>query len=137
MSGLTIGEVAREAGVPIETVRYYERRGLIPPPPRTRAGYRKYPADATRRIQFIRRAQGLGFTLNEIARLLTLRQLAGRNCDAVEREARGVISRVESRITDLEQIKAGLHRLVTACRNRTALDECPILNALEQEDRVR
>jgi MerR family copper efflux transcriptional regulator len=134
MSGLTIGQLARRAGVHLETVRYYERRGLLPSPPRSRAGYRQYPPEAVRRVRFIKRAQGLGFTLEEIADLLALRVQHARGCAAVEREARGVIARVEARVAELERVRTALLELVTACQERRPTEECPILDALEESE---
>ncbi|SRR6266540_1439228 len=134
MNGLTIGQLARRAGVHLETVRYYERRGLLPTPPRSRAGYRQYPPEAVRRVRFIKRAQGLGFTLEEIGDLLALRVQHGRGCAAVEREARGVIGRVEGRVAELERVRIALLELVAACQERRATEECPILDALEDSE---
>src|SRR6266851_4535416 len=95
---LTIGQVARGAGVHLDTVRYYERRGLLPPPPRTAAGYRQYPPDTVRRVAFIKRAQALGFTLEEIDGLLALRVTPGRRCATVERRARGGIAPLDRQL---------------------------------------
>lgn len=102
MDGLTIGHLARLAGVHIETLRYYERRGLIASPPRTRAGYRQFLPDTIRRVRFIKRAQGLGFTLEEIHDLLALRVQHGRGCAAVAWEAQGVLARIEERMAELD-----------------------------------
>jgi len=137
VDSLTIGQLAGRAGVHLETVRYYERRGLLPRPPRSRSGYRQYPPDAVRRVRFIKRAQGLGFTLEEIEDLLALRVQHGRGCGAVEREARGVVARVESRIAELERMRTVLAKLVTACEERRATEECPILDALEDSEEQR
>lgn len=134
MAVLTIGRLARDAGVNHETVRYYERRGLLPRPTRNRAGYRQYLPETVQRLRFIKRAQGVGFTLEEIEDLLALRVQRGRGCDAVEREARGVIARVESRIAELERMRTALEKLVAACRQRRATEECPILEALEEPE---
>jgi Hg(II)-responsive transcriptional regulator len=131
MGGLTIGQVARQAGVHLETVRYYERRGLLPAPPRTAAGYRQYPPDVVRRVRFIKRAQGLGFTLDEIGGLLALRVHANRGCRGVEREAREVMARIGGQMVELEAIRTVLGRLVRACQQRQPTDDCPILEALE------
>jgi Hg(II)-responsive transcriptional regulator len=131
MQVLTIGQVARRAGVHLETVRYYERRGLLPPPPRTPAGYRQYQPDAVRRVRFIKRAQRLGFTLREIRDLLALRVEDGRRCASIAREAREVMHRIEGRMAELEAMQAALRRLIRACRKRQTTDACPILEALE------
>ena len=137
MDGLTIGQLARQAGVHHETVRYYERRGLLPRPPRTRSGYRQFPPEVVRRVRFIKRAQGLGFTLEEIKGLLALRVHHPRGCGAVEREAQGVLARVAGRMEELERIRAVLVTLVKACQERRVTEECPILDALEEPEGER
>jgi len=128
---LTIGGVAKATGVGIQTLRYYERRGLLSQPERTRAGYRQFPEEEVRRVQFIRRAQGLGFTLEEIRELLSLRVLPGRRCDQVERAARRTRERVQVRLTEMQGIEKALSQLVRACAKGSATDDCPILRALE------
>jgi len=137
MDSLTIGQLAGQAGVNLETVRYYERRGLLARPPRSRSGYRQYPPDTVRRVRFIKRARGLGFTLEEIEDLLALRVQHARGCGAVEREARGVIARVETRIAELERMRTVLVELVMACEERRATEECPILDLLEDAEDQR
>ena len=112
-ASLTIGAVARRARVPLDTIRYYERRGLLPPPPRSAGGYRLYSTDAVRRVTFIKRAQALGFTLEEIAELLALRVLPGGNCDAVDRRARAAMSRSETKIGELTRMRDSIARLVS------------------------
>lgn len=134
MESLRISELARRAGVHLETVRYYERRGLLLRPPRSRSGYRQYPPEAVRRVRFIKRAQSLGFTLDEVEDLLALRVQHTRGCGAVEEEARGVLARVESRIAELERMRTVLLKLVMACRERRSTEECPILDALEDSE---
>lgn len=131
MSGLTIGRLAEEAGVSVETVRYYERRGLIRRPPRPRSGYRRYGKDAVRRLAFVRRAKALGFTLREIRDLLALRAGAGGACGDVEETAERTIGRIERQIDELGRMKSALAALSDACRRGEATGECPILEALE------
>jgi Hg(II)-responsive transcriptional regulator len=133
MDGLTIGQLARRAGVNVETLRYYERRALLPSPPRTPSGYRQYAPDAVRRIGFIKRAQQLGFTLHEIGELLALRIDPDANCDAVERQAEHAITRIDDKIAELQRMRSALGSLVTACHTRRPTDDCPILDALELE----
>jgi Hg(II)-responsive transcriptional regulator len=128
---LTIGALARQAGVAIDTVRYYERRGLLPAPPRTAAGYRQYPTDAVRRVAFIKRAQSLGFTLHEIAGLLALRTRADGACEAVEHRAQCAIARVDIKLAELARMRGALVRLASASRSAKQSDECPILVALD------
>ncbi len=128
---LTIGAVARAARVPLDTVRYYERRGLLPAPPRTPAGYRQYPADTVQRVRFVKQAQGLGFTLEEIQELLALRVTAEQPCDAVEQQAQAAIHRIDGKFQELGRMREALARLATTCRTPHPADECPILTALE------
>ncbi len=131
MSTLTIGRLAARAGVNVETVRYYERRGLLPEPPRSEVGYRQYSPAALDRIGFIKRARGLGFTLEEIRDLLDLRVEPGANCEAVEMEAAQVIARIDAQIAQLERMRSALALLSDACRTRHPAAECPLLEALE------
>jgi Hg(II)-responsive transcriptional regulator len=128
---LTIGQVARAADVNTETIRYYEREGLLPEPPRTPAGYRQYTDDAVRRVRFMKRAQTLGFTLAEIGVLLRLRVKRGTACKAVVAEANGAIERIDGKIRELRRMRSALGTLADACRDRRALPGCPILEALE------
>jgi MerR family mercuric resistance operon transcriptional regulator len=129
---LTIGRVAAEVGVSIQTIRYYERRGLLAAPGRTASGYRQYSGDAVSRLRFIRHAQELGFSLKEVGELLNLRVKHGRACDAVERSARQKIELVQRKIRGLQRVKQTLERLAAACETRRATDPCPILEALEE-----
>ncbi len=131
MSGLTIGELAKSAQVPIDTVRYYERNGLIPEPPRRESGYRQYPADTVRRLRFIRRAKELGFTLEEIAELLALS--GQRDVAAVKRSAQHKLDDVDRRIGELQRIRQGLSQLVDRCPGHGRAETCPILSALNEE----
>lgn len=128
---LTIGAVARTAGVPLDTVRYYERRGLLPAPPRTPAGYRQYPAEAVQRVRFVKRAQALGFTLDEIAELLELRVRPDVSCEAVEHQAIAAMERIDAKLAELDRMRRALARLAATCRTPHPPDECPILTALD------
>jgi Hg(II)-responsive transcriptional regulator len=129
---MTIGEVADLAGVPAATVRYYERRGLIAPAPRTAAGYRRYGPDAAHRLRFIRHAQALGFSLKEIQELLALRVQDPAACPHVEESAREKLRLIRKRVRELERMQRTLERLVRSCRARRPTDECPVLAALEE-----
>jgi Hg(II)-responsive transcriptional regulator len=129
---LTIGQVAAEADVNIQTVRYYERRGLLAIPKRTPAGYRQYAEDAVLRIRFIKRSQELGFTLEETAELLALRVRHGGACDEVSRRAKVKIAIVRQKLRELGRLEQSLERLVQACRRRAPTAECPILEAIEE-----
>lgn len=133
---LSIGQVATAADVNIQTIRYYERRGLFPTPPRTAAGYRQYSDEAVARLRFIKHAQELGFSLREIQELLGLRVRHGGACDAVERKTRQKIEVVQQRIRDLQRMKHTLERLAAACAARRPTDDCPILEVLEDHDDI-
>ncbi len=128
---LTTAEVAREAGVNLQTVRYYERRGLLPAPPRRPSGYREYDDAYVRRIRFIKRAQDLGFTLAEVEELLSLRASPGAASLQVRRRAEEKLREVDARIRDLHQIRRTLQDLAASCDGTGTTDECPILQALD------
>ena len=134
MENLTIGKLAKQANVGVETLRYYERRGLIEPQRRTDAGYRLYDDDARRRLQFIRRAQTLGFSLDEVAELLSLSNQPTASAADVKRLARARIDDIEARIRDLERMKIALSALEEQCPGHAGTTaECPILAALNQD----
>ncbi len=132
MTTLTIGQLAKRAPVNVETVRYYERRGLISEPPRRESGYRQYSQDAVARIQFIKRAQELGFSLKEIADLLSLRVDANTSCGEVKRRAKTKISDIEKKITELRRMKSALVKLEKSCVGRGPIIQCPILEAFDE-----
>ncbi len=132
--GLTIGSLAEAAGVKVATVRYYERRGLIAEPPRTAAGYRHYDASVVDRIRFVRRAQDLGFTLEEIEDLLRLRVSSPASCARVEAATQAKLEAVESKIRELERLRATLHRLVQSCQKRKKTVACPVLEMLGERE---
>jgi MerR family mercuric resistance operon transcriptional regulator len=131
METLTIGKVAHQAGVGVETVRFYEREGLIDEPPRRASGYRQYDDHVVRRIRFIRHAKELGFTLREIKELLDLRVAPDCRCRDVLKLASAKVDDIEERIRKLERMRQTLAKLVAACRRRRRTDSCPILEALE------
>jgi len=133
---LTIGQVAAAADVNIQTIRYYERRGLFAAPRRTPSGYRQYSEDAVSRLRFIRHAQELGFSLQDIQELLGLRVRHGAACDVVEQKTRQKIDVVQQRIRDLQRMKRTLEQLAVACAARRPTDDCPILEALEDHGDV-
>lgn len=130
MDGLTIGELAKRAGVNRETVRYYERRRLLPLPKRTVSGYRSFSDEAVRRIIFIRRAQALGFSLNEIKELLELRADSARERKQVRMRAQEKIRSIDQKIEALMGMKKTLLRLVATCAEGTETAHCPILESL-------
>ena len=133
---LTIGQVARAADVNIQTIRYYERRGLFPTPRRTASGYRQYTADAVTRLRFIKHAQELGFSLQEIHELLGLRVRHTAACGAIERKTRQKIELVKAKIRNLERIGHTLERLAAACAAKRPTEDCPILEVLEEDRAV-
>ncbi|MFQ6098934.1 MAG: heavy metal-responsive transcriptional regulator [Armatimonadota bacterium] len=134
MNTLTIGKVARRSGVGVETIRFYEREGLIPEPPRRESGYRQYPEETIKRIRFIRRAKELGFSLGEIKELLSLRVAPSTRCEDIRRRAEAKIADIEAKIRALETMKDALARLSAACVGTGPVSECPILEFLEEED---
>ena len=134
MAGLTIGQVAKQAGVGVETVRFYEREGLIEEPPRRPSGYRQYDSDVVRRVRFIRHARELGFTLREIKELLELRIEPDCHCDKVLALAKAKIDDIEQRIRKLQKMKRALSALVRNCEQGRPSDACPILKALDRYD---
>lgn len=130
---LTIGQVAKQAGVGVETIRFYERRGLIAEPKRRASGYRQYPLGAVRRIRFIRRAKELGFTLEEISDLLSLRVDPNSTRADVRKRARDKVTDIKDKIARLEHMRAALERVACKCKGRGPTSECPILEELERD----
>jgi Hg(II)-responsive transcriptional regulator len=130
---LSIGQVSRQAGVAVETVRFYERQGLLDEPARRASGYRQYSEDVVARLKFIRRAKDLGFSLNEIAEMLNLRPDSAMTCDEVRQSARAKIEDVVRKIEDLKRMQNALEELISACDERTG-SECPFLVALAKQD---
>ena len=131
MEQLTIGKLAKQAHVNRETVRYYERRRLLPRASRSMSGYRVFPEDALRRLRFIRHAKVLGFSLNEIRELLTLRVNTIDTCDRVRERTEVKIADIERKIHALQHMKDALSELVAACSQRGRTKDCPILDSLE------
>ena len=128
---LTIGQVAKRSGIGIETVRFYERKGLVEEPPRTDLGYRQYPEDVVARIRFIRRSKELGFKLKEISELLSLRVDPDTTCADVRKQTELKIADVEEKIRALQRIKTALKKLAASCVSTGPTSECPILEALD------
>jgi MerR family transcriptional regulator, copper efflux regulator len=128
---LTISQLADAAGVGRETVRFYERKGLMPDPGRTASGYRRYPVASVERLRFIRKAQGLGFTLEEIGDFLDLRVDEVAACGAVEERAREKLASVAEKLAELRRMQRVLKRLVAACAAREPTSDCPILEEIE------
>ena len=129
---MRISEVAQAAGVGVETIRYYERRGLIRQPPKPARGWRRYDEGVVRRVQFVKRAQELGFTLDDIEELLRLRTTKSpRTCARVSVKARAKIDEIDAKIRDLASIREVLSALAEACPGDGEGENCPILDALD------
>jgi Hg(II)-responsive transcriptional regulator len=126
-----ISEAAQQAGVNVQTIRYYERRGLLPSPARRTSGYRELPAETVRRVRFIKRAQELGFSLDEVKELLQLRAAKPRNRTRVRAVAERRVEQIERKIAELEALRGILRGLIHQCHEGTTLD-CPIIEAFEQ-----
>ena len=133
MDSIGIGALAKRAGVGIDTVRYYERAGLLAPRSRLSSGYRRYSELELARLRFIRRAQALGFTLKEVRELLSLS--AQRDVARVKRTAQAKVIDVERRIAELEKVRTGLSKLIAACPGHGRAADCPILQALGGDER--
>ena len=125
---LTIGTLAKRAGVNVETNRYYQRRHLLLEPAKPRAGFRHYTPDTVKRVRFIKRAQALGFTLEEITGLLALDE--GKACSETRGIAAHKLELIEAKIADLSKMKKALSRLVHACDASSADAPCPIIHLL-------
>ena len=131
MNGLRTSDVAKQANVNLETIRFYERKGLLPKPPRTASGYRTFPPEMVRRVHFIKRTQDLGFSLKEIKELLALRHDPGTTCCDVRRRAEEKLAQIDAKVRDLQRMKKTLTRLTAACPGRGATTTCPILESLD------
>jgi DNA-binding transcriptional MerR regulator len=129
---LLIGQVAARAGVNVQTLRYYEKRGILGRPVRTDAGYRKYPAETVRVIRFIKRAQDLGFTLEEIEDLLRLRTMKGIDKSKVRDTAAAKVVEIDEKLRKLGAVRNALAQLVDTCTCQLGVVPCPILEALEE-----
>jgi len=127
MKRLKIGEVARKADVGIETIRFYERRGLIPSPSRSPAGYRQYPEDVVRRLLFIKNAKELGFSLKEISELFSLRVKSKTSCGDIKKRAERKIADINERIKTLQRMRNALRKLSSQCKGTGPVGDCPIL----------
>jgi MerR family copper efflux transcriptional regulator len=130
---LTIGAVAKRADVAIDTIRYYEREGLLPEPVRRASGYRSYGEGTIVQLRFIRRAKDLGFTLEEIRELLILSRDREKGVRVVKKRAELRLAAIDTRITELQRVRDGLAQLVELCPGHGSLEECPILHALTSD----
>lgn len=131
MDSMGIGTIAKRAGVSIDTVRYYEKNGLLAPQARLSSGYRRYGDLELSRLRFIRRAQELGFTLKDVRELLGLSKQ--RDVARVKKAAEKKLADVEQRIAALERVRSGLSQLIGACPGHGRAQDCPILKALGEE----
>jgi Hg(II)-responsive transcriptional regulator len=133
MTGYTTGKLAKAAGVKNETLRYYERRGLLPEPPRRASGYRMYPAESVERLQFIKGAQALGFTLEEIRELLDLRVSEHAGQADVRKRAIAKVADIDAKLDALQQMRIALLYLIDLCEGDGPTSDCPILDALSRK----
>ena len=131
MNELKSGELAKKAGVNVETLRYYERRGLVPKPPRRESGYRQYPPESVDRLRFIKGAQELGFTLDEIKELLALRVDASASKAQVRQHARDKVLQIDAKIAALAQMRAALSHMIDQCHGEGPTSDCPIIESIE------
>lgn len=134
MTMLTIGQVAEHTGMTVETLRFYEKQGLIDTPQRSESGYRQYPTETLKRLRFIQRAKQVGFTLKDIAELLDLRREPGASCSDIKIRATKKIEDVDRKIDDLTRIRDALARMVIKCKGSGSLNVCPILEELEMDE---
>ncbi len=129
----SIGQVARRAGVGVETVRFYEREGLLEEPVRRASGYRQYAGEAVKHIRFIKRAQQLGFSLKEIRELLTLRVDAETSCEQVKERTAAKLAEVEQKIAELQYMRQALLQVAFLCEEEGPKSRCPLLDALDRD----
>ncbi|CAB1083718.1 hypothetical protein JY97_07190 [Alkalispirochaeta odontotermitis] len=132
MEKLSIGGLAQKANVNIETIRYYERRGLLPEPPRNKSGHRQYPSEALKRTDFIKRCQALGFSLKEITEILELRITPESTCADMKLRAGEKLTDVDRKIRELTHIRDALSGLLNKCTGKGPIGSCPILEELYQ-----
>jgi MerR family copper efflux transcriptional regulator len=133
MNNLSIGKLAKLVQMSIDTIRFYEREGLIAPPARRESGYRDYAPEVVDRLRFIRRAKDLGFTLSEITELLALSSQGKRDMAVMKSAAEAKLVLVGDKIRELQRIRAGLEQLIATCPGHGALADCPIVDALKQQ----
>lgn len=127
MKSMKIGEVAKLAGTGIETIRFYEREGVLLEPKRRPSGYRQYDEATVERLEYIRRAKELGFTLSEIKELLSL-SFAHSNCDHIRQRTEGRITDIENKIRSLQQMKRSLRKILERCQTKNSTDDCPLVH---------
>lgn len=135
MKLMRIGEVAQQSEIGIETIRYYEREGLLAEPKRRPSGYRQYDETVVSRLQFIRRAKELGFTLAEIKELLGLWFEANTRCEHVRERAELKITDIEDKIRSLQKMKRSLKKVISECASKDSIDNCPLLEGIDKFER--
>lgn len=133
MSRYSIGQVAKQSGISVETIRYYEKKGLLKEPERKESGYRQYKQEAIARLSFIQQAKELGFSLKEIGELLSIRSDENNLCNEVKQLAQEKLGNIESKLKMLQRMRKSLKKLVDVCPGQAPLNECPILDALEKQ----
>lgn len=131
MKQLKIGQVAKQSGITVETVRYYEQRGLIPEPHRLDSGYRVYPESILTRLHFINRCKDLGFSLQEISELLSIQIDPENSSSLVKQQVENKITLVKDKITELQKLQASLEQLSGLCCGESSVSECPIIDYLK------
>jgi MerR family transcriptional regulator, copper efflux regulator len=136
MDGYTIGELARLTDYPKDTIRYYERTGLISAPPRTAAGYRRYPQATAERLQMVRRAKELGFSLAEISELLDLLAHRDAPCQHLHCRLIDKLKELDSKISELHRLKDALHTLSQSCDPSTPIRHCPVLAVIAPDEKI-
>lgn len=134
MSIKSIGQVAKQAGISVETIRYYEKQGLLEEPERKESGYRQYSGKIIERLSFIMQAKELGFSLKEIGELLSLKSGANTACNDVKKIALEKLGEIENKIKMLQRMRKSLKKLVDVCPGQAPINDCPILDALENKD---
>ena len=133
MEVFSIGQIARLCDVGVETIRFYEREGLLEEPARRASGYRQYSEGAVKQIRFIKRAQRLGFSLKEILELLRLRVDAGTSCEQIQERAAVKLAQVEQKIVELQHMRQALLQVASLCAEENSSSRCPLLGALDQD----
>lgn len=128
MNAMKIGEVAQRTGVGIDTIRFYEREGLLQEPQRRPSGYRQYDESTIKRLEYVRLAKELGFTLAEIRDLLELSFAAHAGCDHIRQRAEDKIADIETKIRNLQKMKRSLHGIVTQCKTKDSPHDCPLVH---------
>jgi len=132
---MRIGKVAKQVGITVEAIRFYEKQGLIKAPGRNQSGYRDYPEDVVLHVSFIKRAKELGFSLKEIKELMVLQSTPGTSCGAVKEQAEAKIADIDEKMEDLQRIRKALTELVSACPGQGPLTRCPIIGPADMKEK--